>query len=191
MASRWFPNKREKEKEKMAANAGAAFGVKLSSKKAYQNVRSEFREFSLSELKEFEQLFEKYDMDKDGALSFEELKYMMEKLGMPQTHLGLKAMIQEVDEDHDNMMSYREFVLIFRYAKTGKLVHSGLKALADSIDVGKEGVGGAKQFFEAKAAETVSSTEEKDRAYREEVKRKNQEKAQARAAFKDRIAHFQ
>jgi hypothetical protein len=33
---------------------------------------------------------------------------MMEKLGAPQTHLGLKAMITEVDEDGDNKISFRE-----------------------------------------------------------------------------------
>lgn len=39
---------------------------------------------------------------------------MMEKLGAPQTHLGLKGMIQEVDEDNDGKISFREFLLIFR-----------------------------------------------------------------------------
>lgn len=33
---------------------------------------------------------------------------MMEVLGAPQTHLGLKAMIQEVDEDGDGQISFRE-----------------------------------------------------------------------------------
>jgi len=37
-----------------------------------------------------------------------ELKLMMEKLGAPQTHLGLKNMIKEVDEDLDNKLSFRE-----------------------------------------------------------------------------------
>lgn len=37
-----------------------------------------------------------------------ELKLMMEKLGEPQTHLGLKAMIKEVDEDNDGQISFRE-----------------------------------------------------------------------------------
>lgn len=32
----------------------------------------------------------------------------MEKLGAPQTHLGLKNMIKEVDEDLDNKLSFRE-----------------------------------------------------------------------------------
>lgn len=33
---------------------------------------------------------------------------MMEKLGAPQTHLGLKNMIKEVDEDFDSKLSFRE-----------------------------------------------------------------------------------
>ena len=36
---------------------------------------------------------------------------MMEKLGCPQTHLGLKAMIKEVDEDNDGKISFREVSL--------------------------------------------------------------------------------
>lgn len=37
-----------------------------------------------------------------------ELKQMMEKLGAPQTHLGLKSMMKEVDEDLDSKLSFRE-----------------------------------------------------------------------------------
>lgn len=33
---------------------------------------------------------------------------MMEVLGAPQTHLALKQMIQEVDEDGDTKISFRE-----------------------------------------------------------------------------------
>lgn len=57
----------------------------------------------------------RYDTGHDGFLCLTELKYMMEKLGAPQTHLGLKGMIQEVDEDNDGKISFREFLLIFRY----------------------------------------------------------------------------
>ena len=32
----------------------------------------------------------------------------MEKLEAPQTHLSLKAMIKEVDEDHDDKINFRE-----------------------------------------------------------------------------------
>lgn len=47
-------------------------------------------------------------MDKSNFIDFMELKLMMEKLGAPQTHLGLKAMIKEVDEDNDGQISFRE-----------------------------------------------------------------------------------
>jgi EF-hand domain-containing family member D2 len=33
---------------------------------------------------------------------------MMERLGAPQTHLGLKGMIKEVDEDEDGAISFRQ-----------------------------------------------------------------------------------
>lgn len=44
-----------------------------------------------------------------------EMKIMMEKLGAPQTHIGLKGMIAEVDEDNDGKISFREFMLIYRW----------------------------------------------------------------------------
>ena len=43
-----------------------------------------------------------------------EFQYMMEKLGAPQNHFSLKAMIKEVDEDQDEALVFREFLLIFR-----------------------------------------------------------------------------
>jgi len=49
-----------------------------------------------------------FDTNKDSFIDFEELKLMMEKVGSPQTHLALKAMIREVDEDGDNRISFRE-----------------------------------------------------------------------------------
>ena len=49
-----------------------------------------------------------YDVDRNNFIDMMELKLMMEKLGEPQTHLGLKAMIKEVDEDNDGCISFRE-----------------------------------------------------------------------------------
>ena len=83
---------------------------------------------------------------------------MMEKLGAPQTHLGLKAMIKEVDEDDDGAISFREFLMIFRKARAGELdLESGLGQLAtlSEIDVDQVGVGGAKTFFEAKISNLI------------------------------------
>lgn len=95
----------------------------------------------------------RYDTGKDGYLDLEELKKMMEKIGAPQTHLGLKAMIKEIDEDGDGRISFREFLLIYRKAEAGELTEeSGLSQLAKltEINVEEVGVNGAKNFFEAK-----------------------------------------
>lgn len=51
---------------------------------------------------------QRYDVARDNYIDLMELKLMMEKLGAPQTHLGLKTMIKEVDEDLDNKLSFRE-----------------------------------------------------------------------------------
>ena len=53
-------------------------------------------------------LYFRYDVGKDKFIDFMELKLAMEKLGVPQTHLALKAMIKEVDEDKDDKISFRE-----------------------------------------------------------------------------------
>ena len=40
-----------------------------------------------------------------------ELKVTMERLGAPQTHLSLKSMIKELDEDQDGKLSFREVII--------------------------------------------------------------------------------
>lgn len=97
----------------------------------------------------------RFNTNKDSYLSLDELKRMMEVLGAPQTHLGLKGMIAEVDEDGDGRLSFREFLLVYRKARAGELdADSGLGQLAKltEVDVDKVGVVGAKEFFEAKVS---------------------------------------
>uniref|UniRef100_A0A8D0EQM0 EF-hand domain family member D2 n=2 Tax=Telluraves TaxID=3073808 RepID=A0A8D0EQM0_STROC len=136
-----------------------------------------------------------YDAGKDGFIDLMELKLMMEKLGAPQTHLGLKNMIKEVDEDLDSKLSFREFLLIFRKAAAGELQEdSGLHALArlSEIDVSTEGVKGAKSFFEAKvqAIHDASRFEEEIKAEQEEKKKQAEELKQRKAAFKELQSTF-
>lgn len=81
--------------------------------------------------------------------------------------------------------------LIFRYAKTGKLQSPGLRSLASSCSVEDVGVGGAKNFFEQKAAELNDNVAERDRAYREQRKKEMEAKRQNKAAFREKAAMFQ
>uniref|UniRef100_A0A452V8Y5 EF-hand domain family member D2 n=1 Tax=Ursus maritimus TaxID=29073 RepID=A0A452V8Y5_URSMA len=137
----------------------------------------------------------RYDAGRDGFIDLMELKLMMEKLGAPQTHLGLKNMIKEVDEDFDSKLSFREFLLIFRKAAAGELQEdSGLHVLArlSEIDVSTEGVKGAKSFFEAKvqAINVSSRFEEEIKAEQEERKKQAEEMKQRKAAFKELQSTF-
>ena len=52
--------------------------------------------------------YNRYDVDHSNFIDQHELQIMMEKLEAPQTFLGLKAMIKEVDEDEDGEISFRE-----------------------------------------------------------------------------------
>ncbi|CAG5116314.1 unnamed protein product, partial [Candidula unifasciata] len=118
------------------------------------NPYTEFKEFTRKQIQDFQKTFNKYDVGKDKFIDLMELKLMMEKLGAPQTHVSLKNMIKEVDEDFDDKISFREFLLIFRKAAAGELQEdSGLYDLyknMEEIDVDVEGVKGAKNFFQAK-----------------------------------------
>merc|ERR1711913_164931 len=152
----------------------------------------EFTEFSRKEIKEYEKKFKMYNESGSGTISLAELKAMMEKLQAPQTHLGLKAMIKEVDED--GAISFREFLIIFRKAAAGELdLESGLGQLATltEVDVDEVGVGGAKTFFEAKIAEVSKSSkfEEEIREEQEERKREEEERSRQQA-FRERAALF-
>jgi len=74
----------------------AAAPVPAVTKRQFQAARTEFKELSIGELKEYETMFALYDTSQDGFLDLMELKYLMEKIDHPQTHIALKAMIREV-----------------------------------------------------------------------------------------------
>lgn len=159
------------------------------------NPYTEFKEFTRKQIKDFEKMFKKYDVNNDHYLDLMEMKQMMEKLGAPQTHIGLKNMIAEIDEDNDGKVSFREFLLIFRKAAAGELDDdSGLSQLAKlaEVDVEEVGVGGAAKFFEAKVKELATSNKFESEIRQEQEERKKQaEEAKARkAAFQAKKAAF-
>lgn len=162
---------------------------------APKNVFTEFEEFTRKQIKEYEKIFKKYDADGNQFLDQSELQIMMEKLEAPQTFLGLKAMIKEVDEDEDGCISFREFLLIFRKAALGELEAAGLSTLAQltEIDVDETGVKGAKDFFEAKVNQLNSSSKFEDEIRKEQEERKKEmEEARIRKeAFKNKAKSFE
>jgi len=99
----------------------------------YQTIYGQFPEFSRKQLKHYENMFKRYtlklidtsiffakfycrfDENKDNFLCLAELKRMFETLGAPQTHLALKKLMTDVDEDRDNKINFREvnFYVLF------------------------------------------------------------------------------
>jgi len=178
-----------------AAEEGNVIESQLPSMQVF-NPFTEFKEFSRKQIQGYQKMFNKYDTGKDKFIDFEELKHMMEKLGAPQTHLALKEMIQQVDEDKDGKINFREFLLIFRKAAAGELAEdSGLYEIyqqLEEVDVDKEGVKGAKNFFEAKIETQTRANkfEIEIKAEQEEKKKEELEKKERRAAFKEKAALF-
>ncbi|KAK5923059.1 EF-hand domain-containing protein D2 [Pseudochaenichthys georgianus] len=204
-----FGTQDSSEDKPSTANADSELGAKLQRREELNegqgehqqpsmkvlNPYTEFKEFSRGQIKDMEKMFKTFDAGKDNYIDLMELKLMMEKLGAPQTHLGLKNMIKEVDEDLDNKLSFREFLLIFRKSAAGELAEdSGLCVLArlSEIDVSTEGVKGAKTFFEAKVQAISESNrfETEIRQEQEEKKKQLEEQKVRRAAFKDLQSAF-
>jgi hypothetical protein len=68
-----------------------------------------------------------------------------------------------------------------------------LKSLASSVDVQKEGVGGAKNFFQAKIESQANSKKAEEEIKAEQVEKKEQrDQAKVRKAdFKSKAAMFE
>ncbi|EDV23902.1 EF-hand domain-containing protein D2 [Trichoplax sp. H2] len=160
------------------------------------NPYTEFKEFSRKQIKEFEGMFAQHDIDKNGFIDMQELKLMMEKLGNPQTHSSLKNILLTVDEDKDNMINFREFLLLFRHVAAGDLTtdSDAMTALANlaEIDVGTAGVKNAKSFFEAKIDKLSigKKREEEIKAEQEEKKKSSMEAAERRKNFNEKMSVF-
>jgi allograft inflammatory factor 1 len=50
-----------------------------------------------------------YDRNQNGELGEDEVKYMLEKLGQPKTHLEIKRMIAQVNKSGSGAISYDSY----------------------------------------------------------------------------------
>jgi len=170
-------------------------GENVKPKFVKTSVYSEFTDFSRKEIKDFQTKFERYNVSGTGSISISELKVMMEKLGAPQTHLNLKAMMKEADFDGDEAISFRDFLQVLRSARAGELDgDSGLGKLASLSEIAVEevGVGTAKNFFEAKIAQMNKGSrfEDEIKQEKEEMKREEEDKKKRQNAFKEKAKLF-
>ncbi|XP_056146789.1 allograft inflammatory factor 1-like isoform X1 [Lampris incognitus] len=61
-------------------------------------------------LEGFKNKYAEFDLNDQGEIDMMGLKQMMEKLGVPKTHLEVKKMISEVTGGSSSTINYRDFV---------------------------------------------------------------------------------
>ncbi|GAX78410.1 hypothetical protein CEUSTIGMA_g5852.t1 [Chlamydomonas eustigma] len=69
------------------------------------------------EIKELREVFDLMDRDRGGALGGEEVKQLMEMLGMKVRDDEIEALIAEVDKDGSGEIDFEEFLLVMSKPK--------------------------------------------------------------------------
>uniref|UniRef100_A0A6I8NDG9 Allograft inflammatory factor 1 like n=1 Tax=Ornithorhynchus anatinus TaxID=9258 RepID=A0A6I8NDG9_ORNAN len=101
------------------SSGGKAFGLlKARQERRLEEINREFlcdQKFSDEEdleekLAAFKEKYVEFDLNNEGEIDLMSLKRMMEKLGVPKTHLEMKKMISEVTGGISETISYRDFV---------------------------------------------------------------------------------
>ncbi|XP_073716328.1 allograft inflammatory factor 1-like isoform X1 [Misgurnus anguillicaudatus] len=98
---------------------GKAFGLlKAQQRDKLEEVNKEFMEDQkyrdeedlAEKLDSFKNKYAEFDLNDQGEIDMMGLKRMMEKLGVPKTHLEMKKMISEVTGGCSDTINYRDFV---------------------------------------------------------------------------------
>ncbi|KAF7688775.1 allograft inflammatory factor 1-like [Silurus meridionalis] len=98
---------------------GKAFGLlKAQQREKLDEVNKEFMEDQKyrdeedlpEKLDSFKNKYAEFDLNDEGEIDMMGLKRMMEKLGVPKTHLEMKKMISEVTGGSSETINYRDFV---------------------------------------------------------------------------------
>lgn len=156
------------------------------------NPFTQFPEFSREEIKNFQTTFKKYDSNKSKSIDESELTKLFEDLECPQTHMGIRKLIKEVDMDKNGEVSFCEFLQMFKNAKGIEAPDLHVAEKRVTVNVQDEGVGGAKNFFAAKIAQQSASNKVEDeiKAERDLRRQAQEEKKKKREAFKAKQGLF-
>ncbi|XP_025846196.1 allograft inflammatory factor 1 isoform X3 [Vulpes vulpes] len=87
-----------------------------------------------SKLEAFKKKYMEFDLNGDGDIDIMALKRMLEKLGVPKTHLELKKLIREVSSSSGETFSYSDFLKMMLGKKSAilKMFYSYIRPLLHS-----------------------------------------------------------
>ncbi|XP_041915368.1 allograft inflammatory factor 1-like [Alosa sapidissima] len=98
---------------------GKTFGLlKAQQRERLEEINKEFMEDQkyrdeedlAEKLDSFKNKYAEFDLNDQGEIDMMGMKRMMEKLGVPKTHLEMKKMISEVTGGVSDTINYRDFV---------------------------------------------------------------------------------
>ena len=75
--------------------------------------------FPKEQVEEFHAAFDRFDKNKDGHISVQELGDVMKQLGKNLSEEELQALISRVDTDNDGTISFAEFLAAMAKYKRG------------------------------------------------------------------------
>ncbi|XP_035628419.1 allograft inflammatory factor 1-like isoform X1 [Oncorhynchus keta] len=114
---------------------GKAFGLlKAQQRERCEEINKEYMEDQKyrdeedlpEKLDSFKNKYAEFDLNDQGEIDMMGMKRMMEKLGVPKTHLEMKKMISEVTEGISDSINYRDFVKMMLGKRSAVLKLRGL-----------------------------------------------------------------
>ncbi|CAL8281534.1 unnamed protein product [Arctogadus glacialis] len=81
------------------------------------------------ELEDLREAFGRVDLDSNGSISAFELHDLFKEANLPLPGFRVREIIQRLDRNNDNLISFDEFVSIFQELKNGEIAKSFRKAI--------------------------------------------------------------
>ncbi|XP_061658931.1 plastin-3 isoform X2 [Syngnathoides biaculeatus] len=93
------------------------------------NHRNMSGKISKEELEEMRETFGKIDLDHDGFISDYELTDLLKETGHPQPGYKVREIIHRLDRNHDNKISFNEYIAIVNELKGSEIAKTFRKAI--------------------------------------------------------------
>ena len=96
--------------------------------------------------RELNEAFKMFDRDKDGLINYIELGYVLKSQGFNPTNQELIEMINDVDENEDDKITFEEFLILMHSRLKKEDIENELNEAFNAYDKNGKGVISVKEF---------------------------------------------